>query len=472
VSAEHASLAWTGRWVSDRLGLELTGAPGVDGLDVHDLLGLALRRNPRRAHLLVSRVLGKHVPTDPRLVRAAALRLGARVAQALGVPDAPGPPTALWRAALAGDGAAAAEVLAASVRPPARPGALVVGYAETATGLAQGVADALGGPCLHSTRRSVPAVGGYAGFEEEHSHASGHQLLPVDPAVLAALADPAAPLVLVDDELSTGRTVANTLRVLHARTPRRHYVVAGLLDARGPADRDRLAALAAELDARVDVVSLVEGAVVLPAGVLAVGAALVAAAPPAPVPAAREVPSDVVALRPPWPAGVPLTARHGASPADRAALTRALPGVVRAVAAALAPGEGPVLVLGTEELLHVPQLLAVGLAGATSRAVRSSSTTRSPVLAVDDPGYAVRSSVAFRSADTPVDGPGPRYAHNVRRPEGPWSTVVLVVDARCDPAALAAPDGVLAALRPVAERLVLLTLPDDTPAPRPPEASP
>ena len=33
-----------------------------------DLVGLALRRNPRRAHLLVSPVLGKHVPADPRLV--------------------------------------------------------------------------------------------------------------------------------------------------------------------------------------------------------------------------------------------------------------------------------------------------------------------------------------------------------------------------------------------------------------------
>jgi len=478
VSAPAEEEVWTGSWVSARLGLALTGLPGVDGLDVHDLLGLALRRNPRRAHLLVSRVLGKHVPTDPRLVRAAALRLGARVAQALGVPDAPGAPTARWRAALAGDDAAAAAVLAASVRAPARPDALVVGYAETATGLAQTVADALGGPCLHSTRRTVPGVPGYAGFEEEHSHASGHQLLPAAPAVLRALADADAPLVLVDDELSTGRTVANTLRVLHARTPRRHYVVAGLLDARGPDDRARLAGLAAELGTRIDVVSLVEGAVELPGGVLAAGAALVAAAPPAPVPAPHAVPSDVVTLRPPWPPGVPLTARHGTSPADRAALARALPAVVDALARALGPGDGPVLVLGTEELLHVPQLLGVGLAAVTSRTVRSSSTTRSPVLAVDDPGCAVRSSVAFRSADTPVDGPGPRYAHNVRRPAGPWAVCVLVVDAGCDPAALTAPDGVLAALRPVADRLVLLTLPDDPPGappppdPHPPEACP
>ncbi|NAZ84149.1 hypothetical protein GTR02_20285, partial [Kineococcus sp. R8] len=463
---------WSGRWVGERLGVDLTGPPGVDGLDVHDLLGLALRRNPRRAHLLVSRVLGKHVPTDPRLVRAAALRLGARVGAALGVPDGPGPGLERWRAALAGDADAAADVLAASVRPPARPDALVLGYAETATGLGQGVADALGGTCLHSTRRAVPAVRGYAGFEEEHSHATGHQLLPTDPAVLRALADPAAPLVLVDDELSTGRTVANTLEVLHARTPRRHYVVAGLLDARGPADRARLAALATRLGARIDVVSLVEGAVGLPDGVLAAGTALVTAAPPAPVPAPRPVPADVVHVRPPWPAGVPLTARHGTSASARAALAAALPGLVAEVGAAVGPGAGAVLVLGSEELLHVPLLLAVGLAGGSTggltgtgpREVRSSSTTRSPVLAVDDPGYAVRSTVAFRSHDPALDGPGPRYAHNVHRPGAPWEVCVLVVDEASDPAALAAPDGVLAALRPAADRLLLVTLPADAPA--------
>ncbi|WP_205706312.1 phosphoribosyltransferase domain-containing protein, partial [Kineococcus indalonis] len=68
----RAATTWPGAWVREHLGVDVTGPPGADGLDVRDLLGLALRRNPRRAHLLVSTVLGKHVPTDPRLVRAAA----------------------------------------------------------------------------------------------------------------------------------------------------------------------------------------------------------------------------------------------------------------------------------------------------------------------------------------------------------------------------------------------------------------
>ncbi|WP_345714402.1 phosphoribosyltransferase domain-containing protein, partial [Kineococcus glutinatus] len=151
----------------------------------------------------------------------------------------------------------------------AHPVPLVVGYAETATALGHCVADALGAPHLHSTRRAVAGVRPLAAFSEEHSHATDHRLLPTDPEVLAALADPRRPLVLVDDELSTGRTVAGTVRALHALARRERYVVAGLLDLRGGADRDALAALAGELRTRIDVVALAAGTVALPPDVLA-----------------------------------------------------------------------------------------------------------------------------------------------------------------------------------------------------------
>jgi len=61
--------------VADRLAIELRTTGSTLGLDLPDLVGLAVRRNPRRAHLLVSRVLGKHVPTDPRVVLGAGLLL-------------------------------------------------------------------------------------------------------------------------------------------------------------------------------------------------------------------------------------------------------------------------------------------------------------------------------------------------------------------------------------------------------------
>lgn len=421
---------WSGTWVADRLGvrLEEAGDPGSPRLE--GLLGLALRRNPKRAHLLVSQVLGKHVPQSPEAVYAAGHGLGERVR------------------ALLGDDAASAVVL---------------GYAETATGLGHCVADGLGAaPYLHSTRRPVPGVEPAGGFEEAHSHATSHLLLPQDPKLLAG----SGPLVLVDDEFSTGNTVLNTIRDLHARHPRGHYVVVALVDMRSPADRDRLTAFAAELGARVDLIALASGTVHLPEGVLAKGQALVeqyeeqGAGSSAAAPAPAAAPVGQVVLD--WPDGVPDGGRHGFTPEHRARLEAALPALARQLADALGAEPGKVLVLGNEELMYAPLRLARALeeSGAAAE-VRFSTTTRSPVLAVDDPGYAIRTRLVFPAHDLPADGPGDRYAYNVAG--AGFDTVVAVVDSHGDTGALHAPDGLLARLAAHAGRVLLAVIPSYTP---------
>ncbi|WP_037906596.1 phosphoribosyltransferase [Actinacidiphila yeochonensis] len=431
---------WTGQWVADRLGVALHG----DGLA--DLLGLALRRNPKRAHLLVSNVLGKHVPQCPATILDHAAGLGRQVAELLGEDAAD---------------------------------AVVLGYAETATGLGHGVADGLGHvPYLHSTRREVPGSAPYGGFEEEHSHATSHLLLPADPGLLSG----PGPLVLVDDELSTGRTIVNTLTALHAVSPHRRYVVAALTDLRGPADRAALDALAERLGTRVDVVALATGSVTLPEGVLAAGQALVAAhegvrdAPPA---AARAAAPVRVGLG--WPAGLPDGGRHGFLPAHARALDAALPAMGARLADALPAGARTVLVLGTEELMYAPQRLARQLqselrdraaastAGAGAPAVRSSTTTRSPVLALDDPGYAIRSRIVFPAHDDPTDGGSrERYAYNVHG----FDAVVCVVDSAGDTAALHAPGGLLDRLAAATGTVLLAVVPSHRPNGTPSAMSP
>ncbi len=133
--------------------------------------------------------------------------------------------------------------------------AVVLGFAETATALGHSVAEALGGAdYLHSTRRPVPGFGTAGAFTEEHSHHTEHLLLPSDPGVIAG----SRPLVLVDDELSTGRTVVNTIAALHRVAPREHYVVAALVDLR----EHPLTGLPDGV--RVDVVSLTRAALSLP----------------------------------------------------------------------------------------------------------------------------------------------------------------------------------------------------------------
>ncbi|BCL20167.1 phosphoribosyltransferase [Streptomyces tuirus] len=438
---DEGDRVWSGSWVAERLGVELVGDDPLTGL-----LGLALRRNPKRAHLLVSNVLGKHVPQSPSVVYGYGVELGRRVRELLGAEEA--------------------------------GRAVVLGYAETATGLGHSVADGLGlAPYLHSTRRPVAGVAAAGGFEEAHSHATSHLLLPEDPALLGG----DGPLVLVDDEFSTGNTVLNTVRDLHARYPRRRYVVVALVDMRSAADAGRLADFAEEIGARVDLVTAARGTVRLPEGVLEKGQELVAryesesAAPswslaqfPAPPGArgtARAAPTDPhpddsrIDLH--WPAGLPDGGRHGFTPAHRELLEDALPAMAARIAEALPHHARRVHILGFEELMYAPLRLARELERATDLEVRYSTTTRSPVLAVDDPGYAIRTRLAFPAHDDPADGPGERYAYNVAG--AGFDAVVAVVDSAGDTPALHAPDGLLARLAAHTPRVLLAVIPSYAP---------
>ncbi|MFF3915664.1 phosphoribosyltransferase [Streptomyces sp. NPDC001852] len=411
---------WSGSWVAERLGVELVGDDGLRAL-----LGLALRRNPKRAHLLVSNVLGKHVPQSPAVVYGHGFRLGRRVAELLSEAEA--------------------------------RNALVLGYAETATGLGHAVADGLGAaPYLHSTRRPVAGVARAGGFEESHSHATSHLLLPEDPGLLTG----DGPLVLVDDEFSTGNTVLNTIRELHERCPRKRYVVVALVDMRSPEDADRMERFAIEIGARVDLIATASGTVRLPRGVLEKGQRLVAEhdrPPRSPEPSYGRI--TRVGLH--WPPGLPDGGRHGFTPAHRARLEAALPGMAARVGDALPAGARRVLVLGFEELMYAPLRLARELEQVTGVEVRFSTTTRSPVLALDDPGYAIRTRLVFPAHDDPADGPGERYAYNVAG--GGFDAVVAVVDSVADTPALHAPDGLLARLAAHTPRVLLAVVPSYVP---------
>ncbi len=146
-----------------------------EDLPLNELLDFASRQNPKRGFLFVSKVLGKHIPCQPSQMRGIYQRLAAKLQ------NLPGP-------------------------------IVVIGMAETATGLGAGVADSLARAedrtdvlYLHTTRHhlDVPVL---IGFDENHSHAPDHILYaPQGPG--AKLLLQARSLVLVDDEISTGRTL-------------------------------------------------------------------------------------------------------------------------------------------------------------------------------------------------------------------------------------------------------------------------
>lgn len=402
------------------LGIRSGGAVAFD-----DLAGLALRDNPRRAHLIVSRILGKHIPVPGATVLDGGHRLADLVAHEL----------------------------AASGRARDVDDALVIGYCETATGLGHAVAQRLGMSYLHSTREPVAALPIAVSFEEEHSHAVAHHLQPGPSVRLAGT----GPLVLVDDELTTGRTALNTIEALHARYPRPAYVVAALIDARTPAQQDAFDQRAAAIGVDVRVASLAAIAVDVPDDVLdRATRARAELAPGAPLPAGEPATLHVYDDR--WPADQPTGARNGLSAGETARLDDAAAEVARWLGPELS---GRVLVVGTEELMFLPTLVAAHLAEHPGLEVVTQSTTRSPVHAADQPGYAVRRTLEFPA---PTEPGRPARLHNVVDPaavvpdEAAWSDlrhdhIVVVVDTTADAAAPLAE-----ALRPFADAVHVVTV--------------
>lgn len=176
--------------------------PAADSLwQWQDLLGFAERINPRRAFLFVSKVLGRHIPVSPAVMRHAFTDLAGLVPDNLPQP------------------------------------VLVLGMAETAVGLGAGVhqvlqqryPDAL---FVTTTRHPVEGAPLLARFVEEHSHAQDQLLYgSPDPTIQQQLLATRS-IVLVDDEASTGKTFINLIAALQQAGLNQlsHVVTATLAD--------------------------------------------------------------------------------------------------------------------------------------------------------------------------------------------------------------------------------------------------
>lgn len=158
--------------------------------DISHLLDVAARDNVKRGFLFVSKVLGRHIPVAPLVMRQTMNELASKL-------------------------------------PNIDDAVVFIGLAETAVGLGAGVfsaftrqnplADAV---YLTTTRHELSTNPILCEFKEPHSHAAEHLLhYPADPEVIAVLGH-AKTLVLIDDEITTGTTLLN---LVHAVMQSGHF---------------------------------------------------------------------------------------------------------------------------------------------------------------------------------------------------------------------------------------------------------
>ena len=162
-------------------------------LPLEQLCGFASRFNPKRGYLFVSKVLGKHYPVRPRVMSDVYQRLANKL------PALDGP-------------------------------VVVIGMAETATALSQGVYESWLARLeregskrddllyCHTTRYALDRPLALE-FDEPHSHAPQHLLYEPDDPRRRRLFENAKHLVLIDDEISTGATSANLARAYREKHP-------------------------------------------------------------------------------------------------------------------------------------------------------------------------------------------------------------------------------------------------------------
>ncbi len=189
--------------------LQLEVEPGH--IPLNRLLGFAARVSSKRKFLLVSKVLGKHYPVAPKTMRWSYRALARAVIKK-------------------GTGASS----------------LWIGMAETATGLGYGVFEAVchagvqNALFMQTTRYHLAGIERLE-FEEAHSHATDFFLYyPVRTDYRTRFLN-AETLVLIDDEISTGKTFLRLIKAYQKVNPRLHKVfIVSLVNFAHPDDRAAL----------------------------------------------------------------------------------------------------------------------------------------------------------------------------------------------------------------------------------------
>ncbi|MGP7815978.1 phosphoribosyltransferase family protein [Niallia sp. 01092] len=236
--------------IIDELKMEIEIEENPFQLPIEDFFSMAARINKKRSFLFVSKLLGKHIPIDPKTGLLTGFLLAARYVEVMTEKKS------LKRAELLNyyphflSDFKDTSFVNKEISSP-----VIIGFAETATALGHSFYQAFKDAAFfHTTRENVNEVSSVISFEEEHSHATSHRCY-VDESLLHNNRE----VILVDDELTTGNTAINIIRAIQKKYPRKKYTVVSILDWRSAEQEKAMAELEEELGINVHFVSLLKG---------------------------------------------------------------------------------------------------------------------------------------------------------------------------------------------------------------------
>jgi orotate phosphoribosyltransferase len=217
-------------------------------IPIEELFTMAARINKKRSFLFVSKVLGKHLPINPTKGLITAALLATRYVETVKGLNCM-EKERLLSLFFSGNSFKSQSFIPSSINP------VVIGFAETAIALGHAFFDSFqAAEFFHTTREEPIGLDPAIAFEEEHSHATSHRCyIPFE------MIDHQREIILVDDEITTGKTALNIIKSIQEKFPRQEYTVISILDWRSQENQQNFLRLEQELGIKINVVSLLTG---------------------------------------------------------------------------------------------------------------------------------------------------------------------------------------------------------------------
>lgn len=396
--------------IQNSLKISLTIEKNRYKLPLTSIFDNAIRDNTKRRFLFVSKVLGKHIPILPITLQIIGRLLACawyEDIEALALPETTELSSYLPLLTSHSSGKKSTEEtydLAALLTKLRKSGllksqfflkekTLFIGFAETATGIAQAVFNCFtNAGYIHTTREQFQNMLPQFIFNEEHSHAVEHMLYVQDKNFLKDYER----IVLVDDELTTGNTARNLIKKL----PGKKFGILTILDWRNIEQQERLNTID---DKAVIVSSIIKGTLddVIEYDIPTVDRQIefhsYDKADYNELHINEYIKGESLAMA---------NGRFGITSDDKLILDS-----IMKQATPLLLNErksGNLLCLGTEEFIYIPCLCSSML----GNDVYFHSTTRSPIISTDDEAvaYCIKNKLSFTS---PYDEVRKNYVYNI-----------------------------------------------------------